>query len=113
MPAKETEEQFKLLLGTPCGPPAEQDERGCGGLGFGQQRGEVGVGRDKHPMLGSSHREDLTVRCGLEATVPDMRRVVVRATQPLGQKRRERVVDEESQEAARNGRSRWRTLSAA
>jgi len=102
-----------LPVGAVCGPPTEQYERGTCGWGSSEQGGEVGVGRHEDTALGTSQREDLAVCRRLKAEVPDVRGVMARTAQTVRKPGRKRVVDEESQDAARNGRSRCRTLSAA
>jgi hypothetical protein len=78
----------------------------------GEERREVGVGGDEYSIFRGGAPEDLFVGCCLEAVVADVYGVVAGGHESLGQPRRERVVDQESQPAA-SGSSRSCTASAA
>jgi hypothetical protein len=78
----------------------------------GEQRPEVGIGRDKDAPFLACALEDLFVVRALQSVVADVRRVVAGGGETVVDKRGERVVEEEPQPAA-IGSSRSRTASAA
>lgn len=77
-----------------------------------EQRAEVCIGGDEEAVLVAGAFEDLLVARGLHVVVADAGCIVARVGEPLRDQRRERVVDQELQPAAR-GSSRSRTASAA
>ncbi len=77
-----------------------------------EQRAEAGVGGDEDAVLVAGSLEDLLVARRLQAILADVTCVVTGGDKSLRDQRRERVVDQESQPAAR-GSSRSRTASAA
>lgn len=102
-----------LIAGSPLRPAAEQDHGRLRGASLREQRAEVGVSRNDDSILGSGSVEDLGVACGLQLVLPDVHRVVAGGAEFLGNPRRQRIVDQESQPAGVSGSSRSRTASAA
>lgn len=107
------QQQSELSLGTPLGHSPQEDHRGLTLLSKSEEGAEVGVRRNDNPLLLLRALEDRYVVAGLKTGVAYMRCFVTGIPQALGDERRERVVDEESQEAGRSGSSRSRTASAA
>ena len=78
-----------------------------------EERGEVGIGGHEDSVLPLGERKHDFITGGLHADVADMDCIVSCPTQTGSNARRDRVVNEEPQEAALIGISRSRTLSAA
>ena len=107
------EEERDLLLGSSLGSASEEDDGGESLPAMRKQRPEVGVGRDEHTVFFFCALEDLLVAGGLHAVVANVDRVVAGVLKPLGDGRRQGLVDQEPQPAAASGSSRSRTASAA
>ena len=90
---------------------SEQDDRRRGLPTDGEERAEVGVGRDHDAVILGGAVEDLVVGRGLHAEVADVDGVVTGAVELDRDCRRQRVIDEELHPAS--GSSRSRTASAA
>ena len=77
-----------------------------------EQRPEIGVGRHDDALLRTRTVEDLCVRGTLQSVLADMHGIVSRTGEAVRHERRQGVIDQEFQPAAR-GSSRSLTASAA
>lgn len=92
---------------------AEEDHRRLLSFAQSEKSAEVGICRDYDPAFAPGSIENPRVVCRLHPVVAYMRSVMSRVAQAFGDTWRERIIDEKSQEAERNGNSRSRTASAA
>ena len=80
--------------GAPFGSTAEEDDGGSLLAAGCKEGGEVGVGRDEHTLLFACPAEHLFVARGLQPAVAEVDRVVTGCNELLGDKRRQRAVDQ-------------------
>ena len=107
------EKDLRLLLRPSLRSVAKEDDRRRPLLTSREKGAEVGIGRHDHPLLLLRTNKDLLVGGSLHPVVPDMRSIVAGALQPLGERGRKRVVNQEPHPEATSGNSRSRTASAA
>ena len=107
------QEEFRLGLRTASRRTAKDDDRGFGRSSEGQQRAEIGIGLDEHPVFASCELEDLPVGRSLHSEIPDVQCFVSGSSKFVGNDGRKRVIDQEPQGAERRGISLSLTATAA
>ena len=91
----------------------EENDRGLPDTSGGEQRPEVGVRRNKDPILVGGTVEDSEVGSVLQTNITHVNGVVTQFGQANRQARRQRVVDQEPHSPAASGSVRSRIASAA
>lgn len=97
----------------PTAQPTDQDHRRLPGVRLREQRPEVGVGGNDHPVVIARTTKNHGVAGGVEIQVVDVYRVVTVFVQRGGGERREVGVNEKPHAGRVSGNSRSRTASAA
>ncbi len=111
--AKIREQQTYLLFRTTLRGAAEQDHRRLSRFAQSEKSAEVGVSRNYDPAFALGAIKNPRVVSRLHPVFAYVRGVVSGLAQAVGDKWRQRIIDEKSQEAERSGNSRSRTASAA
>ena len=95
------------------GGATEQDHRRLSRFPKSEKSAEVGISRDYDATFALGAIEDPSVVCRLHPVLAYVNGVMPGLAQTFDYKWRQRVIDQESQEAERSGNSRSRTASAA